>query len=73
MKKRDATPLKYIGLIIRLGMSMALPVVAGVLAGRYLDGRLGTGNVFLFIFIIIGTLTSFRNLYHQAYRITNRK
>lgn len=73
MKKRDATPLKYIGLIIRLGMSMALPVVAGVLAGRYLDGRLGTGNVFLFIFIVIGTLTSFRNLYHQAYRIINRK
>jgi len=73
VKKRDAMPLKYIGLIIRLGMSMALPVVAGVLAGRYLDGRLGTGNVFLFIFIIIGTLTSFRNLYRQVNKFTVKK
>lgn len=73
MDKKDVTPLKYIGFITQLGVSMAVPIVLGVLAGRYLDERIGTNNVFLVISIIIGTLTSFRNLYHQANRITRRK
>jgi ATP synthase protein I len=73
MKRKDITPLKYVGLILRLGLSMALPVVLGVLAGRYLDRRLGTGGVLLVISIAIGILTSFRNLYHQANKITGKK
>jgi len=73
MRRKDITPLKYAGLILRLGLSMSLPVVFGVLAGRYLDSRLGTGGVLLVISIIIGILTSFRNLYHQANKITGKK
>jgi len=73
VEKKDVTPLKYIGFITQLGVSMTVPIVLGVLVGRYLDARVGTSNIFLAIFIIIGTLTSFRNLYHQADRITKRK
>jgi F0F1-type ATP synthase assembly protein I len=73
MKRKDITPLKYVGLILRLGLSMALPVVFGVLAGRYLDRRLDTGGVLLVVSITIGILTSFRNLYHQASKITGKK
>lgn len=73
MDKKNVAPLKYIGLITQLGVSMTVPIVLGVLAGRYLDDRLGTNNVFLVILIIVGTLASFNNLYRQAKRITKGK
>lgn len=73
MAGKDAAPLKFIGLIIRLGMSMALPVIAGVMAGRLLDRRMGTGNVFLVVFVIAGIIISFGNLYRQANKMTGKK
>ncbi len=72
MARKDITPLKYIGLIIQLGMSMALPVIIGVITGKYLDERLGTGNVFLVVSIIIGVVISFKNLYRYAKKITGK-
>jgi ATP synthase protein I len=70
---KDAAPLKFIGLVIRLGMSMALPVIAGVLGGRFLDRRMGTGNVFLVVSAIAGIIISFVNLYRQASKMTDKK
>jgi ATP synthase protein I len=70
---KDAAPFKFIGLIIRLGMSMALPVIAGVVAGRFLDRRMGTGNVFLVVFVIAGIIISFVNLYRQAGKFSGKK
>ena len=73
MRKKDVTPLKYVGLIIRLGLSMALPVIIGVTVGRYLDSRLDTGGAILVISIAAGILASFRNLYRQADKIAGKK
>ncbi len=68
-----AVVLKYIGLIIRLGLSMALPVLLGILAGKHLDERFGTGNVFLVILIILGIVTSFANLYRYVNKVSGKK
>ncbi|MBA1334064.1 MAG: hypothetical protein HPY66_1548 [Firmicutes bacterium] len=70
---RDMGALKYIALITQLGLSMALPIIFGVIVGRYIDKAVGTNSIFLLIFSIIGVLSAFRNLYHIAYRETKRK
>ena len=70
---KDFSVFRNLALITQIGLSMALPVIFGVLAGRYLDRVAGTGNVLLMVFTIIGVLASFRNLYYIAYRSTRRK
>ncbi len=71
--KEDMGIFKTLALITQLGLSMALPIIIGVVAGKYLDERLGTGYVLLIVFSIIGVLASFRNLYHLAYKSTRKK
>lgn len=71
--KRDMGALKYIALISQLGLSMALPVIFGVLIGRYLDRVIGTNVIFLLLFSVIGVLSAFRNLYYLAYKGSKRK
>ncbi len=64
-KNREARKgiLENLSLISYLGISMIIPIFLCILAGRWLDERFGTGPLFLFIFIILGALTSFRNLF----------
>jgi len=55
--------LENLALITYLGVSMIVPIALSLFAGRWLDEKLGTGPLFLFIFVVIGTLAAFRNLY----------
>lgn len=71
--KNDMGIFRSLALVTQLGLSMALPVIFGVIVGKYLDERLGTGHILLIVFSIIGVLASFRNLYHLAYKSTKRK
>ncbi|MDD2190456.1 MAG: AtpZ/AtpI family protein [Eubacteriales bacterium] len=40
--------------ISQLGMTIITPIVLGVLAGNWLDNKLGTGNIFFGIFFVLG-------------------
>jgi len=71
--KKDMGIFRSLALVTQLGLSMALPVIFGVIVGKYLDERLGTSHILLIVFSIIGVLASFRNLYHLAYKSTKRK
>lgn len=55
--------LENLALITYLGVAMIVPIGLTLFAGRWLDEKLGTGPLFLFIFVVIGVLTAFRNLY----------
>lgn len=46
--------LSALGLVGRLGLSIALPVTAGTWLGVEADRRLGTGVVFLFLGLFVG-------------------
>lgn len=70
---KDFGVLRNLALITQIGLSMALPVIFGILAGRYLDRVAGTGNLLLMVFSILGVLVSFRNLYYIAYKSSKRK
>jgi len=55
--------LKNLGLITQVGLLMAIPIFLCVFGGIWLDERFGTSPLFLIIFIILGVLSAFRNMY----------
>ena len=46
-----------------VGIAMVLAIFGGLLFGSFLDRKLGTGHYFTFLFLIIGAVAGFRNLY----------
>lgn len=60
-------------LVTQIGIMMVVPIMLSLFIGRWLDDKLGTENVFLFVFIIIGVIASFINLYKIAMRGMKRK
>ncbi len=45
------------------GIAMVIAVFGGILAGNWLDRKLGTGHKFAFLFLLIGIVAGFWNLY----------
>jgi len=40
--------------ISQIGISMVVPIFAGVYIGNYLDDKFSTGGILLLVFIILG-------------------
>ncbi len=60
---RKTSALENLVLISQIGISMVVPIGMGLYIGKWLDDRLGTGPIFLFIFIIIGVVSAFMSLF----------
>jgi len=52
--------------LTHIGFMMIVPIFTGLLFGKFIDDVFGTGNLFLFIFIGVGVVTAFLNLYRIA-------
>jgi F0F1-type ATP synthase assembly protein I len=52
---------------------MIVPIVIGLFLGKFLDNLIGTNNVFLFIFIIIGVGAAFLNLFKVGLRDQDKR
>lgn len=61
--KIDSEILKAIGMINQIGISMMVPIIGCLFLGKFLDDKLSTKPWLLIIFIIIGIMVAFRNLY----------
>ena len=57
-------------LVGQIGLVMFASVAIGLFAGMYLDRWLGTGHVFLMIFIILGVASGFRAVFLMIKRLT---
>ena len=55
--------LKNLALISQLGFMMVIPIFLCLFFGIWLDGKFGTNGVFVIIFLIIGVMAAFRNLF----------
>lgn len=55
-----------------LGLSVALAIFIGVFAGVFLDRAFGTGPKLMFVFLGLGILAGFRNIWHAKNRIERR-
>ena len=61
-KKTNHDVFKALALITQLGIGMLVPVVLCFFIGRWLDNLLNTG-FFIIIFLILGILAAYRNLF----------
>lgn len=59
--------------VSQVGLMMALPIVICVIIGNYIDEKLGTGSIFLLVFIALGVASSFLNLYKIMMRLINKR
>lgn len=66
MNRRKGSALQNLALVSYIGIAMMVPILAGVVGGRWLDDRFGTKPVFLFVLIVAGVLIGARNVYQLA-------
>lgn len=64
MKSKDRVGIaRALAMVSQIGITMLVCVFAGVWIGNWLDEKLGTSGIFLIIFIIIGVISGFLNIY----------
>lgn len=73
MRNDRMQALKNLSLLSYIGLSMMLPIFAGVWLGSWLDEKLQTGNIFLILFICISVLASFVSVYKIVMRDMKKK
>ena len=69
-KHRARTFWRLVAAVTSLGWSMALPIVGGVLLGRYLDERAGGGLVWTVGLLFGGVVMALYNMYHILFKET---
>ncbi len=55
--------MKLIGMASTMGISMVLALVIAIVVGYYLDKWFKTSPVFFLIFMVLGIIAGFRNIY----------
>lgn len=69
----NKNPYTNFVLITQIGISMITPIIGCFLIGHYIDTKFSTGNIFLFIFTVLGVLAAFRNLFVIGLKSSNQK
>lgn len=65
-RKGKGHVLENIALITHIGLIMITPIIVGVYLGKWIDGKLNTQPIFLFVFIVMGAIAAFINLFKVA-------
>lgn len=73
MKKGKYKMYENLIFVSQIGLMMALPIIMSVYIGSYIDKKLGTGSLFLLIFIGVGVASSFLNLYKITIKRIDRR
>ena len=55
--------IKLLAMVSTMGISMALAIVIAIAIGYYLDKWFQTSPVFFLIFMVLGIIAGFRNVY----------
>ncbi|MDR5659720.1 AtpZ/AtpI family protein [Serpentinicella sp. ANB-PHB4] len=71
-KYKNLGILENLALVTQIGISMIIPIIAGVYIGNWIDRRLNTGPIFLFILIICGIIVAFMNLFKLGLKDTKK-
>ena len=62
--------LNAFALLTQIGLTLAVPIIIGVVIGRLIDTTVGTGYLFLFIFLAIGIAGGFYACYRELKRVS---
>jgi len=72
-KKQRREIVNALALLTQLGLSAAACVLIGVMAGRFLDGRLGTSPWLLIAFTVMGAAAAIKVMYDTAMKNIGNK
>ncbi|MFH1848348.1 MAG: AtpZ/AtpI family protein [Candidatus Omnitrophota bacterium] len=65
MRPRQQNIFYYLQLITQIGLTIVIPIILGILAGVYMDKRLGLKGIFTVAFLLIGIAGGFYSAYKQ--------
>ncbi len=68
MEEKDRRLLRVVGVLSTVGIAMVAATVIGLYIGRWLDGYFGTSPWLTAVFLLLGIIAGFRNLYQTARR-----
>lgn len=63
MQKETKNYIKLLAIVSTMGISMVLALVIAIAIGYYLDKWFQTSPVFFLIFMVLGIVAGFRNIY----------
>jgi ATP synthase protein I len=63
MDKETRKSLMQVANISSMGIALGLTIFGCFFIGLYLDRKLGTAHFFTFLFLLIGILAGFKNIY----------
>lgn len=81
-RKQSETAIKFIntnqnkisaGLGLKISMDFIVSIVVGVLIGLGLDKIFSSNPIFFIIFLLLGVIAGFLNLYRTVIKIENKK
>jgi ATP synthase protein I len=62
---RPASPLAGAGTVAGMGLQFAISILLFLLAGQWIDRKLGTEPLFLILFVFVGAGGSFYSIYRK--------
>lgn len=65
--------LRWLGVLSTVGINIVATTVVGFLIGYWLDSLLGTKPWLMIVFLILGIIAGFRNLFYILRRVTKDK
>ncbi|MEW5724679.1 MAG: AtpZ/AtpI family protein [Thermodesulfobacteriota bacterium] len=71
MKKDTRDAVRLLATASTMGLAMVLAIFIGYGVGYYLDKYLGTTPYLTYIFLILGIIAGFKNLYTIGKRVLN--
>ena len=69
MKEDTRRSIRELAYYSSLGLSIVLSIFIGLFAGIYLDATFGTRPVFTFVFLGLGIVAGFRNIFHAMNKL----
>jgi len=71
-KRKKGHPLENLALISQIGIAMITPIIMGLYLGKLIDNKFNTQPIFLFVFIIMGVIAGFMNIFKIATKDTKK-
>jgi predicted F0F1-ATPase subunit len=73
-KDEEFDLLNSFALLTQIGLTLAIPIIIGIVAGELLDSAFGDGHVFLFSLLAVGLVVGFYAAYRELKRVNvNRR
>ena len=63
MEEKDRKLLRMLGVLSTVGLTMVFATVIGLFFGHWLDTKLGTTPWMTAVFLLLGIIAGFRNLF----------